>query len=285
MRPQRKVVLAAVVLCIGVGSAFYFRKSPSSVTPRPAAPLFRAQVAATPPMQASTGPAASHLLGRIDSLEISDERLGPVDLQPSASDPEFRADRFHGMSATPPWDEDRNSVGARTASVRSRIDSNFPNAAEISNPRPRLRTHRVSDGDTLTSLALRYLGRSDRYYEIYEANQPQLRTPDVLPIGMLLHIPDGSVAPVNASPAPMVDISSAELRAARDSARVGPSNATPNIASSGARSYRVQANDTLSAIARHFYNDANRYRDVLDANREQLHRPEDLREGMMLTIP
>ena len=51
------------------------------------------------------------------------------------------------------------------------------------------RTHKVADGDTLTSLAQRYLGNPARYREIYEANSEHLKSPDVLPIGLVLSIP------------------------------------------------------------------------------------------------
>lgn len=57
--------------------------------------------------------------------------------------------------------------------------------------------HRVRRGDTLTKIALHYLGDSSRYREIFEANRDQLRTPnDRLKIGMALRIPDNPVRPV-----------------------------------------------------------------------------------------
>lgn len=52
-----------------------------------------------------------------------------------------------------------------------------------------LRKHTVVNGDTLPSLALRYLGSADRYREIYEANRPLLANPDILLLGVELTIP------------------------------------------------------------------------------------------------
>jgi nucleoid-associated protein YgaU len=50
--------------------------------------------------------------------------------------------------------------------------------------------HRVRRGDTLTKIALHYLGDARRYREIFEVNRDQLHTPnDRLKIGMTLHIP------------------------------------------------------------------------------------------------
>ncbi|MSR60739.1 MAG: LysM peptidoglycan-binding domain-containing protein [Planctomycetaceae bacterium] len=52
------------------------------------------------------------------------------------------------------------------------------------------RTHVVHDGDTLSSLASRYLGSSSRFHEIYEANRNVLRNPNDLRDGMTLVIPE-----------------------------------------------------------------------------------------------
>jgi hypothetical protein len=61
---------------------------------------------------------------------------------------------------------------------------------------PALETrHTVADGDTLGSLAERYLGRADRSKEIYAANRHQLASPDMLPIGAELVIPPATTPP------------------------------------------------------------------------------------------
>jgi nucleoid-associated protein YgaU len=60
---------------------------------------------------------------------------------------------------------------------------------------PQVRTHKIVDGDTLPGLAEEYLGSADRFLEIFEANQDQLTTPDLLPIGVELKIPDSLPAP------------------------------------------------------------------------------------------
>jgi phage tail protein X len=51
------------------------------------------------------------------------------------------------------------------------------------------RIHKIVDGDTLESLAQRYLGSKERRLEIYEANRDVLDNPEVLPIGAKLKIP------------------------------------------------------------------------------------------------
>ena len=49
--------------------------------------------------------------------------------------------------------------------------------------------HVVVDGDTLTKLAVRYLGRAEAFQEIFELNRDLLASPDLLPIGAVLRIP------------------------------------------------------------------------------------------------
>jgi nucleoid-associated protein YgaU len=50
-------------------------------------------------------------------------------------------------------------------------------------------THKIIDGDTLPSLAERYLGSASRAMEIYEANRNVLANPQELTIGLELKIP------------------------------------------------------------------------------------------------
>ena len=49
--------------------------------------------------------------------------------------------------------------------------------------------------------------------------------------------------------------------------------------------YEVRKGDTLSRIARHFYDDANAWRRIFDANRDQLADPDLIKPGQMLKIP
>ncbi len=51
------------------------------------------------------------------------------------------------------------------------------------------RVHKIVNGDSLPSLAKRYLGSEDRAGEIFEANRDLLANPDALPIGIELRVP------------------------------------------------------------------------------------------------
>lgn len=56
------------------------------------------------------------------------------------------------------------------------------------------RTHTVADGETLSSIAGKYLGSQARYQEIFQANRDQLKSANDLKIGMKLTIPDRAEA-------------------------------------------------------------------------------------------
>lgn len=56
-------------------------------------------------------------------------------------------------------------------------------------------------------------------------------------------------------------------------------------AGSAGRTYKVQAGDTLSKIAKEFYGDANKYERIFDANRDKLESPDKIRAGQELIIP
>jgi nucleoid-associated protein YgaU len=51
------------------------------------------------------------------------------------------------------------------------------------------------------------------------------------------------------------------------------------------RSYVVQPGDSLSKIAKEVYGDANRWREILEANQDQIKDPSMIRPGWELRIP
>jgi LysM repeat protein len=52
-----------------------------------------------------------------------------------------------------------------------------------------------------------------------------------------------------------------------------------------ARTYKVQAGDTLSKIAKQFYGNANDYNRIFEANRDKLTNPDQIQVGQELVIP
>lgn len=49
--------------------------------------------------------------------------------------------------------------------------------------------------------------------------------------------------------------------------------------------YVVKSGDTLSKIATELYGDGNRWREILDANKDQIENPNVIRPGWELLIP
>jgi len=49
--------------------------------------------------------------------------------------------------------------------------------------------------------------------------------------------------------------------------------------------YNVTSGDTLSKIAKRFYGDANVYKQIFDANRDQLSDPDKIKVGQQLRLP
>jgi nucleoid-associated protein YgaU len=87
------------------------------------------------------------------------------------------------------------SYTATTSSMHALTDNSvspppWPAPEETSEPR----MHIVVDGDSLERLASRYLSDPRRGREIYELNRDKLSSPDLLPIGVELKIPDRVVA-------------------------------------------------------------------------------------------
>jgi len=54
--------------------------------------------------------------------------------------------------------------------------------------------HEVVSGDTLWAISKTYLGKGNRYMEIFEANKPMLSHPDKIYVGQMLRIPGGKTA-------------------------------------------------------------------------------------------
>lgn len=56
-------------------------------------------------------------------------------------------------------------------------------------------------------------------------------------------------------------------------------------ADTDAQTYTVVSGDNLSKIAKHFYGNANAWRHIFDANRDQLDNPDLIKPGQVLKIP
>ncbi|GGG38097.1 peptidoglycan-binding protein LysM [Bizionia arctica] len=59
----------------------------------------------------------------------------------------------------------------------------------VENPEPEAQFHTVVSGDTLGKIAKNYYGNAMKYPEIFEANKPMLKNPDLIYPGQVLRIP------------------------------------------------------------------------------------------------
>jgi hypothetical protein len=189
MTSGKKWMVFAGVVATCAAAAFFFRKDALPTTSWPegqvespfrqrverrvaddavwAEKIFGRQPAAAPALRVPAGATASisQTPSNVDTQPNFQRGFHPVGalLEPIDAGPDGK-----------PLDDERDRETAATGEV---ADSS---TAIV---------HRIADGDTLSRLAQRYLGRSDRYLEIYDANRDVLSNPDLLPIGVMLKIP------------------------------------------------------------------------------------------------
>jgi nucleoid-associated protein YgaU len=112
--------------------------------------------------------------------------------QPASFDDPIRAP-VNSSIELPPWPSEEEANIGNTAVQATITRPEGPSQIEAENGEPR--THIVVDGDSLERLAGLYLDDPRRAGEIYQANRELLTTPDLLPIGVELKIPNRSILP------------------------------------------------------------------------------------------
>jgi nucleoid-associated protein YgaU len=137
---------------------------------------------------------------------------------------------------------------------------------ETVRPRRRSVTHIVQKGETLSSISKEYYGTTGKWREILAANKSVVSAPSRLMPDMRLTIPD---------------VSSAGATAQRSSA------ARPTLATNGnkGRTHTVVKGDNLYRIARRYYGRGEKWRQIRSANKDLISSPQDLKPGMVLSIP
>jgi len=130
--------------------------------------------------------------------------------------------------------------------------------------------HTVAQGESLSKLAIRYYGNADYWRAIALANPGKVARDGGVNIGVTLDIPkrdnvlnSRTVTAYQSETARPVDIRSA---------------ATPNTVT-------VKAGDTLSELASKHLGSAGKWDELLEANKDRLDSPEELKVGMKLRIP
>ncbi len=207
----KKFMVVASVLATGAGAALFFRKDASRiglfgvastegdfgehVERRLAPPGTWATDRGSPKPVGATAPPARRPV-TVATASIQE----PKDIA-TENQPTFQRN-FNGVGTLlQPID----GIAAEDASAAVPAEPERRDA-EVNLAGGAVATHRVVDGDTLSKIAIRYLGSGDRYIEIFEFNRDVLASADLLPIGAMLKIPPRGVsAPRDQAPAKRVD--------------------------------------------------------------------------------
>jgi nucleoid-associated protein YgaU len=180
MRIGRKLMVVLSVLVTGASTAFFFRRDGRDAWNN----------------QATTGPFRERVERRVTAGAAWARKINQQQaLQSRAATTAAIEQPAETTTAQPAFHKSVNPV----ASLLPPVDGIAPEVENASTP-PSVTdpaadlpvtpaTHRVQDGDTLTRLAVQYLGRADRYLEIFEYNRDVLSNPDLLPIGATIRIP------------------------------------------------------------------------------------------------
>jgi nucleoid-associated protein YgaU len=162
MDPVVKTAMALCVLLAGVCAAMLFRHDPPVATsPAP--------------------PAPARLLIHSDG-----DAAAPADLPPRTPSAIQRP-----ATVVKPLDVVKSPAPLAPNYPRTDLpsDSRRGGSIDMMMPASDTRTHKIVDGDTLASLAQRYLGSATRAREIFDANRNVLSDPELLPIGAELKMP------------------------------------------------------------------------------------------------
>ena len=122
----------------------------------------------------------------VDFLNDSDEELYRDSQARGSSIPE----PISLTKTRPPQAEDHGRYNQGWEGVEETASQ--PRRAFTGQGTDRGRTYVVQSGDTLSSISSRFLGKSSRSREIFEANRRVLKNPNRLRVGMKIKIPGGS---------------------------------------------------------------------------------------------
>lgn len=231
MQRDMKIGMALGVALVGIVGALFFRREPAPpdvpppplqgaeeidrqiaekakapyiqgldefAEPAPAPPTASSAKSATP--AAKSRPDAYQVPGFLTKEDEAEHRViattkptsapDPIAATNSSTKPRETKPREGGVVPEPPPAHNRDwEPGGASASHASGPSRS---TAESAGPAAGRRTHVIKAGETLSSIAAQYLGSSARYREIYEANRNVLRSPDDLPDGVTLVIPDAA---------------------------------------------------------------------------------------------
>jgi len=114
----------------------------------------------------------------------ADERDGKLYFNGTVNSVDEKNQIWNALKTVPGWDKD----------VVADIKVRAPQSSAAPSPQPAAATpqtisYTVQSGDTLSAIAKKFLGSSNDYMDIFNANRDQLTDPDKIKPGQVLKVP------------------------------------------------------------------------------------------------
>jgi nucleoid-associated protein YgaU len=207
---RTKFILVAIVIVVGFGLAWQFRKRGPSPDGAERTTPFAAPGRLAPANLSVNSRSSSVPDGQSESSAQSVNRPASAthaSTSPTAAPWQPPAQTAASLNSSGPWPKqvvaDEGGVPQLSTAFSNSVRDAKGSASigggggsiesssrlEISSDSGLGPTHKVADGDTLAQLAQHYLGSADRWRELYEYNRDVLANPELLPIGAELRIP------------------------------------------------------------------------------------------------
>jgi len=266
MSSGTRIALALIAIFVGVLVVYYGFVMPTSDAP-PTGDALSSLPPPEKPREKTDDARAMQGHERAAKRPVS----RPVKPEVVMGEPTARPRRPGDSASTPPATSkpltaartgrlDAGPGSATSTPPRARPDSeptDSPVAPPIAPPtRPQPTIYTVKDGDTMSSIAIRWFGDELKWHLIAKANP--LVDPSRLRIGQVLHLPP----------------------------RGTPRGSVPPPAPGRASAYTVRSGDTLSTIALEVYGSGALWKSIYAANRARIGSdPDRLVVGMELVLP
>ena len=278
MHRDVKVGLVIGVILVAVVAVLFFRRDEP-----PAQPLTRsaADKAVTiqhePPLveDASAPYPVPPALSGVHAPSSSAPSTASAAIKPATGP----ADPRVGQAATTTPGGPGLATAHTPAPITARLDAPQPVSPATSTAAPAtagLPRYTIQEGDRLYSLAERYYGQGALFTLIFDANQDVLATPDHLPVGKSIIIPERDAGNRGQSAPPDAAMPAGLAQSSLPPASLGRKSP---------RTYTVKEGDTLTKISREFYDDERMTGAIFAANEDVLESPERLKSGMVLRLP
>lgn len=114
----------------------------------------------------------------------ADERDGKLYFNGTVNSVDEKNQIWNALKTVPGWDKDV----VADIKVRAPQSSAAPSSQPAAAP-PQTISYTVQSGDTLSAIAKKFLGSSNDYMDIFNANRDQLTDPDKIKPGQVLKVP------------------------------------------------------------------------------------------------